>query len=94
MKFLSAPISSVASERSFKKAKEVASKKRCRLLPKNVRMLLFLKHNLRAIGYNSVRLLNKESDKCSDEDADTRISDEEMYPSEISGDSESAYESE
>lgn len=69
----------MASERSFKKAKEVASKKRCRLLPKNVQKILFLKHNFKAIGYKSANLC-KNDDEESDEAE--KISDEEDDQSE------------
>ena len=52
-KYLCAPIGSCASEREFKVAKNVSSNERIRLLPQNIERLLFLKFNLRAIGYNT-----------------------------------------
>lgn len=55
-KFLSAPMGSVASEREFKVASDITGGDRTRLLPENAEMLLFLKYNLRAVGYNSLRL--------------------------------------
>uniref|UniRef100_A0A915KGE7 HAT C-terminal dimerisation domain-containing protein n=1 Tax=Romanomermis culicivorax TaxID=13658 RepID=A0A915KGE7_ROMCU len=55
-KFLAAPLSSVASEREFKGARNLANGIRTGLLPKNLQKLLFLKHNLRAIGYNTISL--------------------------------------
>ena len=54
MKYLCAPLSSVESERTFKSAKGITGGNRNRLLPDNVRKLLCLKHNLSAIGFNSM----------------------------------------
>jgi len=56
LKYLSAPVSSVASEREFKVARDLANGSRTRLKPDNVEKLLFLKHNLKAIGYDSITL--------------------------------------
>ena len=55
-KYLCAPIGSCASEREFKVAKNVSSDERVRLLPQNIERLLFLKFNLRAIGYKTEQL--------------------------------------
>ena len=52
-KFLAPLLSSAASEREFKVSKAIQGPKRNRLLPNNVETLLFLKHNLRAVGYKS-----------------------------------------
>ena len=62
MKYLCAPLSSVESERTFKSAKGITGGNRNRLLPDNVRKLLFLKHNLSAIGFNSMLLDNAADD--------------------------------
>ena len=51
--FLAPPLSSAASEREFKVSKGIQGPKRTRLRPHNVEALLFLKHNLRAVGYRS-----------------------------------------
>lgn len=48
--YLSAPMSSIASEREFKIAKRVTTG-RWNLKPDNVQKLLFLKYNLRLLGY-------------------------------------------
>ncbi len=56
LRYLSAPIGSVPSEREFKVASDIASDERCRLLPKNIEMLLFLKYNLRAVNYDTFSL--------------------------------------
>ena len=53
LKYLSAPVSSVASERELKWQE---TWRRTRLKPDNVKKLLFLKHNLKAIGYDSITL--------------------------------------
>jgi len=47
-------VSSVASEKEFKVARANAS--RTRLKPDNVEKVLFSKHNLKAIGYDSITL--------------------------------------
>ena len=47
-------MSSVASEKDFKVAR--ANGSRTRLKPGNVEKALFLKHNLKAIGYDSISL--------------------------------------
>ena len=52
-KYLSAPPSSAASEREFKMTKNIQTNKRWRLLLKNLETLLFLKYNLRAVGYRT-----------------------------------------
>ena len=52
-KYMCTPIGSCASEREFKIAKSISSDERVRLLPENIERLLFLKFNLRAIGYNN-----------------------------------------
>jgi len=65
MKYLSAPISSVESERHFKSAKNLTGGNRTRLLPENVHRLLFLKHNLSAVGFNSHLLDDKEDSECT-----------------------------
>ena len=46
----------MASEREFTNAQDIANGSRTRLLPQNVRKLLILKHNLKGIGYNSIKL--------------------------------------
>ena len=51
LQYLSAPISSVASEREFKVVRDLANGNRTRLKSANVQKLLFLKHNVKAIGY-------------------------------------------
>jgi len=56
LKHLSAPVSSVASEREFKVTRDLTNGSRTRLKPDNVEELLFLKHNLKAIGYDSITL--------------------------------------
>ena len=53
-RYLTSPISSVASEREFKVARDIANGNRVQLRPQNVQKLLFLKYNLRAISYNFV----------------------------------------
>lgn len=55
-RYLSSPIGSVASEREFKTASSIANAERIRLLPENIEKLLFLKYNLRAIGYHTINL--------------------------------------
>ena len=55
-RYLTPPISSVASEREFKVGRDIANGNTVRLRPQNVQKLLFLKYNLRAIGCNSVLL--------------------------------------
>ena len=55
-RYLTPPISSVASEHEFKVARDFANENRVRLRPQNVQNQLFLKYNLRAIGYNFVLL--------------------------------------
>ena len=55
-KFLSAPISSVASEREFKIAHDLTNGNRNRLRLRNVQRLLFLKQNLKVNGYNIASL--------------------------------------
>lgn len=44
------------SEREFKVASDITSGDRARLLPENAEKLLFLKYNLRSIGYKSCPL--------------------------------------
>ena len=51
--YLAPPPSSTASEREFKVAKNIQSESRARLLPANLEKLLFLKYNLRALGYRT-----------------------------------------
>ena len=55
-RYLTPPISSVASEREFKVARDIANGNTVRLRPQNVQKLVILKYNLRAIGCNSVLL--------------------------------------
>ena len=50
-RYLGPPASSCASEREFKVSKQLVDR-RLRLRPKNVEKLLFLKYNLRAIGFS------------------------------------------
>ena len=50
-KYLSAPLGSIASEREFKVAKRVVHGRQ-NLKPGNVEKLLFLKYNLRMLGYS------------------------------------------
>ena len=64
--YLCCPIGSVSSEREFKVASDISCSKRNRLLPDNIEMLLFVKFNLRAVGYNARILSPVKSDK-SDE---------------------------
>lgn len=59
-KYLSAPMSTVASEREFKVASNITSDDRIKILPQNAERMLFLKYNLRAIGYNTSRLRLKQ----------------------------------
>jgi len=47
-------VSSIASEKEFKVAS--ANGSRTRLKPDNEEKVLFLKHNLKAIGYDSITL--------------------------------------
>ena len=63
-KFLCPPIGLCASEREFKIAKNISSDERVRLLPENIERLLFLKFNLRAIGYNTeqLKIVNEEEE--------------------------------
>jgi hypothetical protein len=51
-RYLGPPASSCASEREFKVSKQLVDR-RLRLRPKNVEKLLFLKYNLRAIGFTT-----------------------------------------
>lgn len=51
--YLCPPPSSLASERSFKVARDTLGDQRLRLLPENAEMNLFLKYNLRAIDHNN-----------------------------------------
>ena len=63
LQYLSAPISSVASEREFKVVRDLANGNRTRLKSANVqKLLLFLKHNVKAIGYN-IAVLIQNSEK-------------------------------
>jgi hAT family protein len=52
-KYLSAPTGTAISEREFKVASDITGGERIRLLPENAEKLLFLKYNLRLIGYRS-----------------------------------------
>ena len=54
--YLSSPCGSVPSEREFKTASEISKGDRIRLLPTKKEKLLFLKYNLRAIGFASSKL--------------------------------------
>lgn len=65
-KFLSAPMGSVASEREFKVASGITGGDRINLLPENAEKLLFLKYNLRAVGYHSYRLPLQADDEISE----------------------------
>jgi len=56
LKFLSAPISSVASEREFKIARNLTNGNRNRLRQRTVQRLLFRKQNLKVNGYNTASL--------------------------------------
>jgi len=47
-------VSSVASEKEFKVAR--ANGNRTRVKPDNVEKVLFLKHSLKAVGYDSITL--------------------------------------
>jgi len=51
-RYLSAPPTSVASERLFSAAAQVYTDRRNRLAPKRADMLLFLKHNLPVVNYH------------------------------------------
>ena len=53
LQYLCPPPSRAASEREFSVTGLIMSPKRNRLLPKNLEQLLFLKYNLRAVGYNT-----------------------------------------
>lgn len=55
-KYLCAPCGNSSSEREFSTAGDIANNERNRLLPENVDKLLFLKYNMRAIGYESYKL--------------------------------------
>jgi hypothetical protein len=55
-KFLSAPCGNASSEREFSTASDIANFERNRLLPENVDKLVFLKYNLKAIGFNSFNM--------------------------------------
>ena len=55
-RYLSPPCGSVPSEREFKIASKISEGDRIRLLPPNIEKLLFLKYNLRAIGFASFKL--------------------------------------
>ena len=52
-KYLSAPPSSAVSKREFKMTKNIQTDKCCRLLPKTLETLLFLKFYLRAVGHRT-----------------------------------------
>ena len=51
-KYLSAPPGSVASERLFSTAADIADEKRNRLAAEKVEMLLFLKKNLQLLNFD------------------------------------------
>ena len=51
--YLCPPASSSASEREFSIAGIITNNRRIRLLPTNTERLLFLKYNLRAIGWDT-----------------------------------------
>ncbi|XP_050309320.1 zinc finger BED domain-containing protein 4-like [Anthonomus grandis grandis] len=51
LKFLTAPASSVYSERSFSEAGNIYDETRSRLLPKNAEKLLFIHHNLPLVNF-------------------------------------------
>ena len=55
---------SVPSEREFKMATQISQGDRIRLLPTNtnIEKLLFLKYNLRAIGFGSFKLPQQNSE--------------------------------
>lgn len=55
-RYLSSPCGSVPSEREFKIASKISQGDRIRLLPPNIEKLLFLKYNLRTIGFGSFKL--------------------------------------
>lgn len=56
-KYLCPPPSTCSSEREFSAASDVANGDRNRLLGENVDKLVFLKYNLRSIGYESFDLM-------------------------------------
>ena len=53
-KYLSAPSGSVALERLFSTAADIADEKRNRLATEKVEMLLFLKKNLQLLNFDSI----------------------------------------
>jgi len=59
MSVLSAPPTSVASERLFSSAAQIYTDRRLRLLPKRADMLLFVKHNLPIVKFNYGSVSNK-----------------------------------
>ena len=61
------------SEREFKVASDITSGERTRLLPRKAEKLLFLKYNLRFIGYKSGMLparVEKSSNDCGENVSD------------------------
>jgi len=51
-RYLAAPCTSVASERLFSAAGQVYTDQRSRLAPERAEMIVYVKHNLRAINYD------------------------------------------
>lgn len=80
------PISSAASEREFKGARDLANGSRSRLLPKNVRRLLFLKHNIPAVNYGTFALASKPVIRDGDQSDDKSTTDEDESDDEDSDD--------
>ena len=62
MIYLSAPVSSTASERSFNAAFKISGDSRIRLNPANLERLTFLRHNLKALGFDIESLPNPPTD--------------------------------
>ena len=89
--YLCPPPSSLASERSFKVARDTLGDQRLRLLPENAEMNLFLNYNLRAIDHNIDDLENPPATWMSPNRVSAADSDDdsqEMDTSDLSDDDE------
>ena len=78
----------MASERSFKVARDTLGGQRLRLLPENAEMNLFLKYNLKAIDHNIDDLETPLATWMSAADSDDNS--QEMDTSDLSDDDESS----